>query len=102
MVQTVATAPEGGKTAGAAAAAAAHPVVTAALQLMGVARAPEVTVARAPWLTVARAQRAMVTTMVVMMILAVVVPPQEASHPERCTVSVLRCFVMQWANIPKT
>lgn len=100
MVQTVATAPEGGKTAGAA--AAAHPVVTAALQLMGVARAPEVTVARAPWLTVARAQRAMVTTMVVMMILAVVVPPQEASHPERCTVSVLRCFVMQWANIPKT
>nr|AGE46055.1 arginine/serine-rich splicing factor RS2Z37B transcript IV [Zea mays] len=26
----------------------------------------------------------------------------EASHPERCTVSVLRCFVMQWANIPKT
>lgn len=100
MVQTVATAPEGGKTAGAA--AAAHPVVTAALQLMGVARAPEVTVPRAPWLTVARAQRAMVTTMVVMMILAVVVPPQEASHPERCTVSVLRCFVMQWANIPKT
>ena len=79
MVQTVATAPEGGKTAGAG--AAAHPVVTAALQLMGRARVLEVTVAQAPGLTIAQAPRAMVTTM---MMLPAVVPQQEASHLERC------------------
>lgn len=90
MVQTVATAPEGGKTAGAGAAAGAHLVVTAALQLMGGARVLEVTVAQAPGLmvaqspglTVALAPRAMVT--MTMMMLRPVVPLQEASHPERC------------------
>lgn len=80
MVQTVATAPEGGKTAGAGATAGAHPVVTAALQLMGVAQVLEVTVAQAPGLTVAQAPRAMVTT--TMMLLPPVVPQQEASHLE--------------------
>jgi hypothetical protein len=84
MVQTVATAPEGGKTAGAGAAAAAaagaHPVVTAALQLMGVARVLEVTVVQAPGLTVAQAPRAVVTT--TMLMLPPVVPQQEASHLE--------------------
>jgi hypothetical protein len=90
MVQTVARAPEEGKLAGAGAAAGAHPVITAALQLMGgarvlevtVAQAPGLTVAQAPRLTVAQAPRAMVT--MTMMMLPVVLPQQEASHPERC------------------
>ena len=75
MVQTVATAPKGGKTAGAGAGAGA------AAQLMGRARVLEVTVAQAPGLTIAQAPRAMVTTM---MMLPAVVPQQEASHLERC------------------
>lgn len=86
MVQTVATAPEGGKTAGAGAAAAAAArahLVAAALRPMGGARVLEVTVAQALGLTVAQAPRAMVTTMMMMM-LPVVVPLLEASHPERC------------------
>lgn len=103
MAQTVAAAPEGGRTAGAAAAAAVHLVVTAALRPMDVAgvlevsgarvlevsgaQVLEVSGARVLGLTVAQAPMAMVTMMLLLMsmlmLLPAVAPPLEASHPER-------------------
>jgi len=87
MAQTVAAAPEGGRTAGAAAAAAVHLVVTAALRPMDVAGVLEVSGARVLGLTVAQAPMAMVTMMLLLMsmlmLLPAVAPPLEASHPER-------------------
>lgn len=101
MAQTVATSPEGGRTAGAA--AAVHLVVTAALRPMDVAgvlevsgarvlevteaQVLEVSGARVLGLTVAQAPMAMITMMLLLMsmlmLLPAVAPPLEASHPER-------------------